>query len=175
MATRACSAAWSIGFKPEAVRVDGVATIEHPAIRRVARTRKLPIWRCPPSSPRRRLSHERARFVPPPFLKYRFRFDPVISLRWETGLGIILSQLMEYLSKRVKAMFGQYLFIHSSLTFGSIPQDITSPDLRATNQEVRDMKIVVRAEFHSAVECGLPSTARPRFHRSSGGARRKYT
>ena len=47
MATRACSAAWSIGFKPEAVRVDGVATIEHPAIRRVARTRKLPIWRCP--------------------------------------------------------------------------------------------------------------------------------
>ena len=79
MATRACSAAWSIGFKPEAVRVDGVATIKHPAIRRAAPTRKLPIWRCPASSPRRRLSHERVRFVPPPFLKYRFRFDPVIS------------------------------------------------------------------------------------------------
>jgi len=63
---------------------------------------------------------------------------------------------MEYLSKRVKAMFGQYLFIHSSLTLGSIPQDITSPDLRATNQEVRDMKIVVRAEFYGAVEVRTP-------------------
>ena len=60
-------------------------------------------------------------------------------------------------------MFGQYLFIHSSLTFGSIPQDITSPDLRATNQEVRDMKIVGRAEFRSAVECGLPRYCSPAF------------
>src|SRR4029077_13005484 len=36
-----------MGLKADAVCVDGVATIEHPAIRRAAPTRKLAIWRCP--------------------------------------------------------------------------------------------------------------------------------
>src|SRR5947208_6418106 len=37
-----------MGLRADAVCVDGVATIEHPAIRRAAPTRKLAIWRCPP-------------------------------------------------------------------------------------------------------------------------------
>src|SRR6266481_5353291 len=36
-----------MGFKPDAVCVDEVLTIEHPAISRAAPTRKLAIWRCP--------------------------------------------------------------------------------------------------------------------------------
>ena len=47
VSTMACSAVWSIGLRADAVCVDGVATIEHPAIRRAAPTRKLAIWRCP--------------------------------------------------------------------------------------------------------------------------------